>query len=195
MSDSGGKTEYRVCLTKSYVKIRYTVRVENGPVIKGAGELEEMDFVTGYGHVIPGLESRLVGRACGEKLSFAVPAEEAFGARREDLVIEKPWDDFHFPKGTQPYPGMQLPLIAPGSNAPDTVMIREVKGDKIVIDFNHPLSGLPLVYDLEIIEARRAEEKDVCAEWDEQPVHETCGGCSPHEIVLGAPCTGDPDRN
>jgi FKBP-type peptidyl-prolyl cis-trans isomerase 2 len=64
-----------------------------------------------------------------------------------------------------------------------------------VIDFNHPLSGLPLLYDLEIIEARPAEEKDVCAEWDERSVNDTCGGCAPHEIVLGQPSHGDPEAN
>ncbi len=192
MTDSGGHTEFRVTDSRSYVKIRYTVRVENGPVLKGAGELEEMDFVTGYGHVIPGLERRLIGHTRGERLSFAVPAEEAFGTRRQELVIEKNRDEFHFPQGLEPYPGMQLPLIGPGSDAPDTVMIREVKGDRIVIDLNHPLSGLPLLYDLEIIEVRPAEEKDMCAEWDEKPVSDMCGGCAPHEIVLGQ---GDPEQN
>jgi len=195
MADSAGQTEFRVTDSKSYVKIRYTVRVENGPVIKGADRLEEMDFVTGYGQVIPGLERRLIGHTRGEKLSFGVPAEEAFGPRLPELVIEKTRDEFHFPQGTEPYVGMQLPLIGSGADSPDTVMIREIKGDNIVIDCNHPLSGLPLLYDLEIIEARPAEEKDTCAEWDEKPVNETCGGCAPHEIVLGRPSHGDPQTN
>ena len=95
----------------------------------------------------------------------------------------------------EPYPGMQIPLVTPGADAPDTVMIREVRGDTIVIDLNHPLSGLSLAYELEIIEARPAEEKDVCAEWDETTVNDSCGGCSPHEIILGQPSHGDPERN
>ncbi|MFH1114830.1 MAG: FKBP-type peptidyl-prolyl cis-trans isomerase [Pseudomonadota bacterium] len=195
MTDSGMPGEFIITDSKSYVKLRYHCRVENGPTLKGGEQPEEMDFVTGYGHVIPGLERRLVGHSSGRKLSFTVPAEEAFGPRRQDLVIEKPKDDFRFPKGMEPFPGMQLPLVSPGANAPDTVMIREVRGDSIVIDLNHPLSGLSLVYELEIIEARPAQEKDMCAEWDEASAGDSCGGCSPHEIVLGRPDGGGPETN
>lgn len=195
MTDAQGQTEFRVAETKSYVKILYRVQVVDGPVLKGAEQPEEMDFVTGYGHVIPGLEQRLIGRVRGEKLSFTVPVEEAFGQRRDDLVVEKSKEDFHFPKGMEPYPGMELPLIANDSGAPDTVMIREVREHAILIDFNHPLSGLPLKYDLEIVEARPATETDVCGEWDEKGSSESCGGCSPHEIVLGNPSEGDPQAN
>ncbi len=46
-------------------------------------------------------------------------------------------------------------------------MIREVRQDSIVIDLNHPLAGLALQYDLEIIEARPAISTDVCSEWEE----------------------------
>jgi FKBP-type peptidyl-prolyl cis-trans isomerase SlyD len=195
MSDSDGQPEFMVADTSSYVKLRYRVRVLDGPVLKGAGELEEMDFVTGYRHVIPGLEKRLIGHKCGDKLSFTVPAEEAFGVRHDELVMEKSKKDFHFPQGMEPYPGMQLPLITPGGDAPDTALIREVRDETIVIDCNHPLSGLPLMYDLEIVEARPANEKDVCGEWEESPVSDTCGGCSPHEVVLGQPSGGDPETN
>ncbi len=195
MTDSGMQTEFIVTDSKSYVKIRYHCRVENGPILKGGEQPEEMDFVTGYGQVIPGLERRLVGRSKGDTLSFTVPAEEAFGPRRQEFVIEKPKEEFSFPQGMEPYPGMQVPLISPGTEAPDTVMIREVRGNSIVIDLNHPLSGLALAYELEIIEARPAQEKDMCAEWDETSATDACGGCSPHEIVLGKPIGGDPEAN
>ena len=168
MTDAAAPANYKIADRSCYVKIGYKVQVVDGPVLKGAGEREIMDFVTGYGHVIPGLERRLVGRSQGERMSFTVPADEAFGQRRHELVIEKSKADFHFPPGWEPRPGMEIPLVAANSEAPDTVMIREVRENSIIIDLNHPLAGLALQYDLEIIEARPARSTDVCSEWEEK---------------------------
>lgn len=191
MIEPGEPGEFRISDSKVYVKIRYSVRVEGGPVIKGADRLEEMDFLTGYSQVIPGLEKRLIGHTVGDKLAFTVPAEEAFGIRHQELVIEKKRSEFHFPGGLEPYPGMELPLISSAQGAPDTVIVREIRGDTIVIDCNHPLSGAALQYDLEIIEARPATEKDICGQWEETSNAEPCG-CAPHEIVLGSARGGEP---
>lgn len=184
MSDDVGPNYNVIRDSKYYVKILYRVKVAGGPILKGSELLETMDFVTGYGHVIPGLEKRLLGHKCGDRLSFVVPPSEAFGEHRQELIFEKSRDDFRFPEGFQPYPGMQLPLVSNDPAAPDTVMIREVGESSIVIDCNHPLAGLPLKYDLEIIEARPARATDVCSEWDEKEPQGTCSSCSPHEILL-----------
>ena len=184
MTDNSGPHEFRIGAEKTYVKIKYRVQVEGGPVLKGGEVPEIMDFVTGYLHVVPGLESRLIGHSEGEKLSFTVPAEEAFGERREELVIEKSKDEFHFPDSFSPYPGMELPLVTRGGEGPDTVRIREVRDDTIVIDLNHSLSGMALQYELEIIEARPAKETDVCSEWD-APADEQVACTGIQQIVLG----------
>jgi len=193
MNDKAAKAPNKIENSKSYVKIKYMVRVANGPILKGAHQPEIMEFVTGYRQVVPGLEKRLVGHETGEKLSFSVPPEEAFGPRRQELVIEKGKSDFHFPAGMEPYPGMELPLVTGDGNAPDTVIIREVREDSIVIDANHPLSGATLEYDLEIVEARLARATDLCAEWEEQESASEEPCCSsPHQIILGTP---DPKDN
>lgn len=171
--------------SKYYVKIRYRVKVVGGPILKGAQTPELMDFVTGFGHVIPGLEKRLLGHDVGERLSFVVPPHEGFGERVDELVFEKKRQDFRFPAGLEPYPGMELPLVTDSPGAPDTVIIRDVKDDTIVVDCNHPFAGLSLEYDLEILEARPARETDMCAEWEEKGDDgDSCRSCSPHEIVL-----------
>lgn len=184
MTDDAEAREFEVFENKCYVKIRYSVRVVDGPVLKGGSEPETMDFVTGYLHVIPGLEKRLMGHRVGEKLSFVVPPEEAFGIRRKELVIEKPREEFHFPEGFEPYPGMEIPLVAVSENAPDTVLIREIKEDTIIVDLNHPLSGASLQYDLEIMEARPAKSSEVCSQWDQEEAG-SIGCSSVPEIVLG----------
>jgi len=184
MTDDFTPGQFRITETGSYVKIGYRVRVMDGRVLKGAAKPEIMDFVTGYLHVIPGLEKRLIGHCRGESLSFTIPPEEAFGARRADLVIEKSKADFHFPNRLEPYPGMEIPLVSGSENAPDTVIIREVKEKSIVIDLNHPLAGAALRYDLQILEARAAKPTEVCSEWESRS--DGCASCpSVPEIVIG----------
>ena len=183
--DSAYKIKNKSC----YVKIKYRVQTDDGKTLKGAIEPEVMDFVTGYRHVIPGLEKRLIGHSVGERLSLIVPPEEAFGQRVEELVIEKSKADFHFPAGWEPFVGMEIPIITMG-DGPDTVIIREIKEDTIVVDANHPLAGKALVYDLEIIEARPAAPTDICSEWEEEGGEQSCSGegtCSgsPCQITLG----------
>lgn len=170
---------------KSYVKIKYRVRVAEGRTIKGANEPELMDFVTGFRQVIPGLETRLRGHSVAERLSFTVPPEEAFGPRYQELVVEKKKSEFHFPAGMEPFTGMEIPVITGSDCGPDTAVIREINDDTIVIDCNHPLAGAALVYDLEIVEARPANSSDMCSEWDEEKSESECACSSPCEIVLG----------
>jgi FKBP-type peptidyl-prolyl cis-trans isomerase 2 len=185
MTDTPTPAAYKVTESSCYAKIRYKVRVAGGPILKGAGEPEIMDFVTGYAQVVPGLEKRLVGHGVGERLSFTVPAEEAFGPRYPELVVEKKREEFHFPPGWAPAPGLEIPIITSHSEAPDTARIKEVREHTIVIDLNHPLSGAALEYDLEILEARPATSKDVCAEWEQQSTD--CTSCSSElqSMVLG----------
>ena len=193
MVNNGNDNIFRISETSSYVKLRYRVRVENGPILKGADELEVMDFVTGFRQVIPGLEKRLLGHVVGENLSFIVPADEAFGQRRDDFVVIKDKKDFHFPEGYKPYAGMEISVVTNMEEGPDTVIIKEVRENDIVIDFNHPLAGFPLKYDLEIIEARPSKASDVCSEWVSEK-SEGCSSCSPNEIVLGKDCDENRDQ-
>jgi FKBP-type peptidyl-prolyl cis-trans isomerase SlyD len=184
-----GMTENNKIQPKSwYVKIEYRVKIPNGPMLKGADQPEIMDFVTGYSQVVPGLEMKLIGHAAGDSLAFTIPPEEAFGPRHPELLIEKGKSDFHFPPGWEPFVGMELPMITGIGEGPDSVIIKEIKPDTIVIDANHPLSGFSLQYDLKIMEARPATEKEMCSEWEESPVNESCSesACSSMcQVVLG----------
>lgn len=184
MTDSAVPENSALVDTGWYVRIKYKVRVVDGPILKGAAEPEIMDFVTGYRQVIPGLENRLLGHSVGETLAFTVPPEEAFGLSYAELVFAKDREEFHFPAGVEPHPGMEIALVSSAPNAPDSVLIKEVLQDKIVIDCNHPLAGKALQYELEIIEARPAREDEICAEWDLKTYEGPCQSELPG-IVLG----------
>ena len=142
--------------------------------------------MTGYSHVIPGLERRLLGHGEGDCNGIHRARGGSLRTSPRRIAIEKKKEDFHFPDWLKPYPGMEIAFVSVNDNAPETVIIREIREESIVVDCNHPLSGLNLKYDLEIIESRAAKSTDVCGEWELKPVEESCS-CSPCQIVLGNP--------
>jgi FKBP-type peptidyl-prolyl cis-trans isomerase 2 len=87
-----------------------------------------------------------LGKQIGEKVTVRVSPEEAYGAVREDLVVEVPVDKM---------PGQvevgQLLQADSGDGQTVQVIVREVKEDVIVIDGNHPLAGQELIFDIEVV--------------------------------------------
>jgi peptidylprolyl isomerase len=98
--------------------------------------------------VIPGFDEGVTGMGIGEKKTVQIPAEEAYGPKQEDMIMEFPRD--RFPADMVPEVGMQLNMTnGEGQNFP--VVIAEVKEDVIVLDANHPLAGKDLIFDLELV--------------------------------------------
>ena len=96
----------------------------------------------GEGHVLPGVDTRLVGLAFGQH-TFAVPAEEAFGKKSAKLLQLIPRKVFK-EQNVQPMVGMEI-------NVDNQVgVIKTVSGGRIIVDFNHPLASKDLIYDVEI---------------------------------------------
>ena len=101
--------------------------------------------------MLVGLEEGVVGMKPGETKSVTLNPEQAFGDRREDLILELPKDKF--PQHITPAVGLQLNLSnASGANM--IVVISEVDDDSVTLDGNHPLAGQTLVFDIELIEIK-----------------------------------------
>ena len=88
----------------------------------------------------------------GETKSVTLNPEQAFGDRREDLVLKLPKTDF--PQHITPSVGLQLNMSnASGANL--QVVITEVDEDSVTLDGNHPLAGQTIVFDIELIEIKK----------------------------------------
>jgi peptidylprolyl isomerase len=86
--------------------------------------------------------------AIGEKKTVTIPADQAYGPKQEEMVMEFPKD--RFPEDMVPEVGMQLNMSnGSGQNFP--VVIVEVKETAVVLDANHPLAGETLIFDLELV--------------------------------------------
>jgi peptidylprolyl isomerase len=111
--------------------------------------MEPLEFTLGTSDVLPAIEETLEGMEPGESKTVFVPADEAFGPWREELVGEVPRESL--PEDLNVEIGQQLQVSQPGTE-PMIVSVIDTSDYSITIDANHPLAGEDLVFDLELMD-------------------------------------------
>ena len=102
------------------VKIHYTGTLDDGTQFDSSAGREPLEFEMGAGMVIPGFEKGVAGMAVGDKKTIHIPAAEAYGERREDLVMQ--FERSQLPEDLSPEVGMGLQMQGPqGQPVPVTV--------------------------------------------------------------------------
>jgi FKBP-type peptidyl-prolyl cis-trans isomerase SlyD len=145
----------------SYVRIKYTVSLESGEIIKGdpAESLEYMDFVTGFEQVLPGLERRLIGLKEGDEVTLEIPPEEGFGPYDSSLVQERSFAEF--PQGESLELGKWVLATNVQHKIKSGYLVKEKGLNSITLDYNHPFAGKVLIYDVLIVEVRGATQEEL----------------------------------
>lgn len=131
------------------VKIHYTGKLADGVVFDSSEGREPLEFTVGEGNMIPGFENGVIDMKVNEKKTIVIPAEEAYGEVRDELIQEVP--KTNLPEDLDPEVGMGLVSVAPNGQEIQFV-VREVKEETIVVDANHPLAGKELTFDVELVE-------------------------------------------
>lgn len=133
------------------VKVHYTGKLADGNVFDSSVNREPLEFTIGAGNMIPGFEQAVQGMNVGEKKTAEIPSEQAYGEKREDMIISVPRENV--PGDIQPEVGQQLAVQQQeGQQVPVTVT--EVTEEKVVLDANHPLAGKDLVFEIELVEVK-----------------------------------------
>jgi FKBP-type peptidyl-prolyl cis-trans isomerase SlyD len=144
----------------AFVSLDYTLHDDDGELLdESSGEGgQPIDYVHGYGMLVPGLEAALLGLEMGDEREIVVTAEEGYGEHDEDLVLEVERSEFPDPAKVEP--GDEFLAESPdGDDVPMRVV--EVKGDSVVVDANHPLAGLALHYKVKVLVVRSATEEEL----------------------------------
>ena len=102
-------------------------------------------IVVGGNHLLPAIEKEIVGLEAGDRKTVEVDSDNAFGPRDPKAIQLIPMKEFK-KQGMTPYPGMRI--SAEGGEG----RILTVNGGRVKVDFNHPLAGKDLVYDVEVTE-------------------------------------------
>ncbi len=136
------------------IKVHYHGKLVDGTTFDSSEGREPLEFVVGCGMVIPGFDDGVTGMAVGDKKTVQIPADEAYGPKQEDMIMEFPKEKF--PAEMVPEVGMQLNMNN-GQGQSFPVVIVEVLDEVVVLDANHPLAGQDLIFDLELIEIKGAK--------------------------------------
>jgi FKBP-type peptidyl-prolyl cis-trans isomerase SlyD len=141
-----------------WVKIEYEIRDGRGNLLESTEE--PVEFVYGFGDLVPGLEEALEGANRGEALNVTIPPEDAYGTRDESNVFEVERDEF--PEDATIEVGNEF--VAEGEDGTTLNMrITEVHDDYVVVDANHPLAGETLNVQVRVLDVRKATDDEVLA--------------------------------
>ena len=113
-----------------------------------------MNFIAGYGQVLPALEKRLIGLEQGAQAELKIPAREAFGERDEGLVRTMSLSEF--PAGRDLEPGRWATAKNEATGAQYSYLVCEKTDSTITMDYNHPLAGKNLNYSVRVVLVRPA---------------------------------------
>ena len=141
------------------VTFHYTLKNKDGQVIDSSEGAEPLSYIHGLGHIVPGLEFAMTGKAAGgESFAVVVKPEEGYGPRREALIINVPKTEWNLPETV----GVD-DIVELQSNDGDRLPARiiEMKPDTVVLDANHPLAGEPLHFEIKLAAVRPATKEEL----------------------------------
>lgn len=141
----------------SEVLVHFTLKLEDGSTAESTRSSGKPAlFRLGDGSLSEQLEAQLLGLSAGDKCAFTLQPEAAFGAENPDLVQFFSRRDFA-ETGVPDVGTIMLFTAVDGSEMPGVV--REVAEDSITVDFNHPLAGHPVTFDIEVLEIYPQQEE------------------------------------
>jgi len=133
------------------VKVHYTGKLDNGEVFDTSRERDPFEFKLGDEAVIPGFEKGVVGMGVGDSKTIEISPDDAYGAKKEELVVEVQKSEL--PEDITPSLGQRLQIRQQDGN-PIVVTITDMDEDNITLDANHPLAGYTLFFDVELVEIK-----------------------------------------
>jgi FKBP-type peptidyl-prolyl cis-trans isomerase SlyD len=139
------------------VTLDYTLTVD-GEVVDSTAGLDPIDFLQGYENILPGLEKELYGMKIGDQKKVFIPAKDAYGEIDKEAVVDIPRSDI--PKDIPLKPGIELQVTDDEGELLDAVIV-SVSKSTVRLDFNHPLAGKDLTFDVTVVDLRTAEPEEI----------------------------------
>jgi FKBP-type peptidyl-prolyl cis-trans isomerase SlyD len=133
--------------------IHYTLRDNEGNVLDSSQGQEPLYYIHGIGNLIPGMEEGLEGKSKGDKFQIKVSPTKGYGEKSEEMIQKVPRSAF----GDQEIkPGMKF-----STQHGEVITVTHVGLEEITIDANHPLAGVELNFDVEVMDVRDASTDEL----------------------------------
>lgn len=140
------------------VEIHYTLRLADGSIEDTTEGEAPLPYLHGVGGIIPGLEKALEGRSIGDRFQVTVEPAEGYGEYDEALSESIPLNAF--PEGTELTEGEEIFVELDDGTATQGIIERIDKND-VLINYNHPLAGETLTFDVEVVDVRDATQEEL----------------------------------
>lgn len=137
-----------------WVELNFALKLADGQVIDSTFDKKPATLKIGDGNLPEGFEALIMGLEAGAKQSFDVPPEKAFSQPNPNNIQTMKRSDFG--ADIQLEEGMVV-SFADANQAELPGVIKAVEDNQVVVDFNHPLAGKALIFDVEIIAVRDTE--------------------------------------
>ena len=150
-----------VVKNNTVARVHYTGTLpDSGEVFDSSEGKDPLTFLVGHGKMIPGFERELMGAKIGERRTFTLAPEDAYGQPIDEAIMDVPRAQFAMiEEQTELEVGMQLITQLPHGPAP--FIVKALTDESVTADFNHKLAGESLTFSVEVVELREADESEI----------------------------------
>ncbi|MFA9373364.1 MAG: peptidylprolyl isomerase [Poseidonibacter sp.] len=140
------------------IGIEYTLKDANsGEQLDTNVGQAPLEFISGKGQIIPGLESKVIEMAANEEADVLVEPKDGYGEYNEEAVQNLPKEQF---AGIELTEGMSL--YGTGENGETVqVVVKSFTDEEVTIDYNHPMAGRTLMFSVSVLSLRDASEEEI----------------------------------
>lgn len=135
------------------VAIHFAALLDDGTEIESSVGSEPLRFVIGSGAVVPGLDEEVRGMKVGDKRIAVLKPQDAFGARRDDLIMKVPTSSL--PDDLDLTPGKRIGAKTPEGETLE-MNVLAIEGASVVLDANHPFAGLDITFRIELLSVKKS---------------------------------------
>ena len=137
------------------VTITYNLCLEDGEVLDSNKDQEPLTYIHGEDQLLFGIEEKLAGKQAGDELHFTIPPEDGYGTIMADALVDIPLE--HLPPDGREV-GAQITAEGPEGLTLEG-MVTAVGEQTATVDFNHPLAGKVLLFDVTILNVEDTPEE------------------------------------
>lgn len=139
----------------SKVVFDYTIKDGAGNILGSSQTEEPATYIHGYNLLLPKLEETLAGRKAGESFEIEIAKSESYGEHLEDLVFEVDKEIFHSDET------LKVGMEFQDEHSGGCVRIVEMRGDKVLVDANHPFAGKDLFFSVTVKNVEKASAAEI----------------------------------
>ena len=140
-------------------QFHYTLKNTQGDLLDTSTDREPLLYLHGTSSLIVGLENQLESKSKGDKFVANIKSADAYGDYNEELVHVVPKSGFQNEGEEELSEGMQVQVDT--NNGMAVALVTKIEGEDVTLDLNHPLSGMDLIFDIEIMDVREASKEEL----------------------------------